>query len=391
MGLATFIRENQERIVQEWEDFARTLLPATEGYSSAALRDHSAEILDAIIHDMEMAQSPAERKLKAMGEGTAQRMSAVGKIHADLRIEGGMKIAQLIAEYRALRGSVLRMCETSGIAVGIGEYNRFNEAIDEAIIEAAIRYVEMMERARKQFLGILGHDLRTPLGVIFMAASSLAMPGRSGDRDVRSAERILSSSLRMQRMIEDLLDFTRTTLGNGIPVRARPMDLVDLCEQVVMEFHALHPTRRSIRLDAEGPLEGTWDRDRLSQVLSNLIGNAVQHGSPDSPVTVSVREQGEDVVLEVHNEGRAIPEDMLEKIFEPMVRHSGENAHGGSASVGLGLFIAREIVSAHGGTLSVTSDGHSGTTFKLELPRHAASSEPSEPEKGGESPSTNVR
>ncbi len=370
LSLSDFIQENQEQIIEEWEAFARTLIPATAGLDKSALRDHSKEILAAICDDMSRTQTSGEQSLKSRGRGTQNRMSGVGKIHADLRIERGMKIDELIAEYRALRASVLRMCEKNGRIANLEELTRFNEAIDEAMIEAAIRFVELMDQTRERFVGVLGHDLRTPLSAIVMSARSLELAEASAERVHRSAERIFRSASRMQRMIDDLLDLARTTLGSGIPIKKARLDLAALCREVLSELEALHPSQ-NIRLETQGALIGEWDGDRLAQVLSNLVANAIRHGSEEAPITVVARGDGEDVVVEVHNEGPPIPPHMLEKIFEPMVRYSEDGSYSDSGSLGLGLFISREIVGAHGGTQSVSSTEDVGTTFTFRLPRHS--------------------
>jgi sigma-B regulation protein RsbU (phosphoserine phosphatase) len=197
---------------------------------------------------------------------------------------------------------------------------------------------------------------------------------RADHSNTKAASLILTSAERMRRMVEDLLDLTRTRLGSGIPIAPEPMDLKSLSQEVVAELEAFHPNC-PMDFQADGNLRGSWDRDRLAQVLSNLLGNALQYGARDRPIGVVVRGDGEEVVMEVHNEGRPIPPAMLSNIFEPMVREGGRReSDKRSRSLGLGLHIAREIVLAHGGTVSLKSTGREGTTFCVRLPRHAAAS-----------------
>ena len=170
----------------------------------------------------------------------------------------------------------------------------------------------------------------------------------------------------MNRMIGDLLDLTRTRLGNSIPVVRVPIDLEPLCTQVIAELEALHPPG-GLRLACSGDLHGEWDGDRIAQVLSNLVRNAIQHGKPGEPVDVVADGAEDGVLLTVHNHGTAIPPEGLATIFEPMTRHVGGEAS--NQGLGLGLYIASQIAAAHGGSIGVTSTD-TGTTFTVRLPRH---------------------
>jgi signal transduction histidine kinase len=367
MTLSEFIPAHTQAIVQEWETFAHTLLPAAGAMSSAGLRDHAGEILAAIVVDLESPQGSAEQSHKSKGHGEDHRMGAVGSVHAALRIESGFTLSQLLAEYRALRATVLRLFERAG-GTDLGQVTRFNEAIDAALAEAANRFMLVMNRTHDQFLAVLGHDLRTPLSAVLMSAALVA---REGDKGAKAAARIVSSAERMRRMVNDLLDLTRTRLGTGIPIAPQPVDLDVIGREVLSEFHAIHPDLR-LEFHSEGDLRGYWDPDRLAQVLSNLIGNALQHGERNRPVGVGARVDAEEVVIDVHNEGSPIPDTLLANIFEPMVRHALRKDDTEPTSLGLGLHIVREVVLAHGGTVAVTSTARGGTTFSVRLPRRAA-------------------
>jgi signal transduction histidine kinase len=368
MKLSQFIQGNHKTIVDEWETFARSLVPAAGAMTTTGLRDHAEEILQAIVKDLDTPQDSSEQSEKSMGRGYEHLMEAVGKAHAALRIEDGFTLSQLVAEYRALRASILRLFERAG-GNDMRQVTRLNESIDEALAEATDRFMIVMNRTRDQFIAILGHDLRTPLSVIFMAAGLIA----KGADAARAAEQILRSGERMSKMVDDLLDLTRTRLGSGIPIAPVQMDLAVMCRAVLAEFQAIHPKRR-LEFRPEGDLRGRWDSARLSQALSNLVGNALQHGERDKPIEVVARVDAEEVVIDVHNEGSPIPPQVLANIFEPMVSHAREG--GASTSVGLGLFIAREIVLAHGGTVTVTSTASDGTTFSVRLPHRSVASLP---------------
>jgi signal transduction histidine kinase len=368
MDLAEFIDADRVTIVAEWEAFARTLLPAAGGLPSSALRDHADDILTAIVRDMRSRQTAVEQAEKSKGRGEAQHLGEVGKLHASLRIEFGFKVGQMVAEYRALRASVLRLWERKGTDPR-GE-TRFNESIDEALTEAVSSFVETTEHFRDQSLGILGHDLRNPLSAIITGSTFLISSEKLDDRSLGIAARMLNSANRMNRMIGDLLDLTRTRFGDLIPVVPAPMDLDPVCRQVVAELEGLRPAGGGVRFTGKGDLTGEWDGDRIAQVLSNLVRNAVQHGGATDLITLAAEDNGSEVLLEVHNGGPPIPEGVQATMFEPMVRHAGDDHK--TTGLGLGLYIASQIVLAHGGSLNVKSTEADGTTFAVRLPRRVS-------------------
>jgi signal transduction histidine kinase len=365
LELAEFIDKERLTIVAEWESFARTLLPAADGLNALALRDHADEILTAIIRDMKSRQTTTEQAEKSKGRGQAHQLGEMGGIHATLRIEIGFRLGQMVAEYRALRASVLRLWEKVG--GDPGGVTRFNESIDEALTVAVDSFTETTERYRDQSLGILSHDLRNPLSGIILGSTMLMRSEGHNDNVGVTCQRILNSARRMDRMIGDLLDLTRTRFGKQIPVVRAPIDLVPLCRQVLAELEGQCPGR--LLFSSEGDLHGEWDGDRIAQVLSNLIRNAIQHGGPTDPISLVARDGGDEVLLTVHNGGRPVPAEAIAHIFEPMVRHVGDEQV--NVGLGLGLFIAFQVVVAHQGTLDVISTADDGTIFTARLPRHA--------------------
>ena len=218
-----------------------------------------------------------------------------------------------------------------------------------------------LEEARDRFIGMLGHDLRSPLGAVKMAAILLGRGGSTG-RSAELAARIVRSAERMEEMIDSLLLFARARLGGGIPIKRQACELGSVCIGQVAEAKESYPGR-TIECATSGDLDGEWDPDRLGQVLSNLIANAVAHGQ--DPIKVTLRGEPEQVTLRVTNHGPPIPASLLPTLFEPY--RGRENSEG----LGLGLFIVREIVSAHGGTVSVSSAEGQETTFTVVLPRRA--------------------
>ena len=363
MSLSAFIRAHHELIIMEFAVFAKTLMPTGADMSEVELRDHAEEMLTAVVLDMETAQTAEEQSRKSKGHGSARAMEVSGKLHADHRIEHGFTFRSVLAEFRALRATVLRLYEESG-ASDLTEVRRFNEAVDEALIESMDRFAVQTGVLRDQFVGVLSHDLRTPLGVVTTSAALLAFPEDNPQRRRVVVTRILNSAHRMERMIADLLDLTRVRLGGTIPLTRRRADLQKLCEEAILESGAAHP-EAVLQLKASGDLAGNWDADRLAQVVSNLVGNAIQHGD-GTPVTLTAEQEGDAVILAVHNAGAPIPPDVMPSIFDPLTRGGDDGA---GHSIGLGLFIVRAIVSAHGGEVGVRSSSNAGTTFTARLPK----------------------
>lgn len=225
-------------------------------------------------------------------------------------------------------------------------------------LEASLRFAE-------QFVGVLGHDLRNPLQSIIAAAALLHARG-AAEPERRMIARIQASAERMTSMVAQLLDLTRLRLGGGIVLDRSLVSLHEIVADVVDELHQVHPSRRIVC--ALGPeVRGEWDAERLSQVVSNLVGNAIQYGDPAHPIDVTITPHGDEVALAVHSVGPPIPRTLLPAIFEPYRR--GERRSGTSQGLGLGLYIAHQIVLGHGGHLDLdsTEDGH--TTFTVVLHR----------------------
>jgi PAS domain S-box-containing protein len=225
-------------------------------------------------------------------------------------------------------------------------------------------------RFREHFVGIVGHDLRNPLTAILTAAQLLLRHGGLLERQARTVSRIAASSERMARMIGDLLDFTRSRLGGGFPIQTRRMDLRELCQAVIEELELAYP-ERTVEFEARGEAWGNWDPDRIAQVVSNLVGNALQHSPESGTVRVDLRDEGDRVLLETSNAGPVIPGEVLTHIFEPGRRGPAGRGRNESSGLGLGLYIVQQIVFAHGGDISVRSSAEEGTTFTVSLPRRS--------------------
>lgn len=228
-------------------------------------------------------------------------------------------------------------------------------------VTASIR----IEEARDRFIGVLGHDLRTPLGAILMGVGLL---DEVSETQTSIVERITRSAHRMVAMIDDVLDFARGRLGGGIPLAVTTADLGELCDEAVAEMKLANPGRL-VTFEAAGDLRGNWDPARVAQVLSNLLGNAIKHGV--GAIHVTSRTDGADVVTTVHNEGPAIPAALLPILFEPFTGQA-PGMPGVRDGLGLGLYIASEIVRAHEGSISMTSTEDQGTTVSVRWPRSSA-------------------
>lgn len=374
MRLSQFIRHNLAGILADWETYARTLIPPAETMSVEALRDHAELMLLAIAKDIESAQSESEREVKSKGLATPLTLEETSAAaHGVLRQLAGFDIKQLAAEFRALRGTVLRLWKIhagdTADPAGLEDIHRFNEGIDQALAESIGSFSDKIGTSRDTFLAIFGHDLRNPLGAIGGSLHILRDQRHPAAQRERAFEIGCRSLALAERMVADLLEYTRARLGKGISVAPIAGDLSALCLEAAEEMRAAHPNRQ-IMLEAPERLPAKFDPDRLNQALVNLLANAIHHGAADAPIAVTVEARPDGPSIEVKNWGTPIPEEMQQVIFNPLVQlAAAESAphERPSTSMGLGLYIAREIVNAHGGTISVVSSTVSGTIFTIRL------------------------
>jgi signal transduction histidine kinase len=246
---------------------------------------------------------------------------------------------------------------------------------DQAAVALEKTHLDEIGEFREQLIGIVGHDLRNPLSTILLAGGLLLQCEDLGEKETEMARKITRSASVAARLIDQLLDLTRSRLGGGIPIDPERFDMNDVCRQVIGETEVTHPDR-PLRVDARGDLTGVWDRDRMYQLLANLVGNAVQHGEPRTPIDLRIDGRETDIVIDVANRGEPIPADTLPFIFDAF--RQGRKVHPSRThGLGLGLFIAQEIARSHGGSIDVTSSQTDGTTFRLRLPRNARQANPS--------------
>ena len=371
--LSHFIREHRDEILTAWETFARER-PSTTSMEVGALRDHAGAMLDAIARDLETPETEQQRADKARGvRDAADAATTAASLHGIGRAASGFSVDSMLAEFRALRASVIDLWRRAQRHAGpqeLEEMIRFNEAIDQAIAESMSRYTSEVDTARDRFFAVLGHDLRTPLGVIITSSQFLLDTGQLDEIQRPVVEGMERSGRRMIELVKDLLDLALTRLGSGIPVKCAPMDMGDLLRHVIGEAGASSGSTPTIELQANGPLAGWWDRARLAQAFGNLVGNAVQHGTPNEPIRVLARgDQPRMVIVSITNEGPPIPADRIGSLFDPM-----KSANNGSdrRHLGLGLYIVAKIVEAHGGSVDVQSSEAEGTTFTVSLPRRSS-------------------
>jgi signal transduction histidine kinase len=285
----------------------------------------------------------------------------------------GFAVDAMITEYRALRASVLKIWAKAGggsTPADLRDLTRFNEAIDQSIAESVARYTRQTKSATELFIGILGHDIRNPLGTIVLSTEYLV---RSGQLAGPAAAPIMNAATRIRGIIEQVVDFTRAQTDGVMPILRLPGNLADQITKIVQETQVRHPAR-TVRLEqGSGDFDGNWDEGRMGQLLSNLLGNALAYGAREREVTVRMWATAREVCFSVHNHGPVIRPEDRERIFQPLERgvQSQPDERREPSGLGLGLYISREIVRSHGGTLRLESTEAEGTTFSVALPRES--------------------
>ena len=374
MRLSSFINANLDAILLDWVAFARNQMPAAADMDEVALLDHGRLILQEISADMRRPQDNDARQAKSEGQSDAAPAlrSVPSRSHARQRERQGFEVEQMVAEYRALRATVLRLWSASSSDVQVQDLDdvtRFNEAVDQAMAESLSVFVTEVNRTRDLFLGMLGHDLRGPLATI---SGYAALALRTRPEDARQLAVVQRSVGQMKALLDDLVEYSRHRLGSGLPIDPAPLQLDKFAQNTLQEIDAIS-SGRILELTSHGNLQGEWDARRLHQALSNMVFNALKYGFPNSPVRVHLDgTHSDEVVLAVENDGNPISPSLLPKLFDPLTRADGVEGASDSqvagANLGLGLYVVREIATAHGGTVEVSSND-SCTRFELRLPR----------------------
>lgn len=243
-----------------------------------------------------------------------------------------------------------------------------NDDSSVVIRDSTKRHV--IDEFRKLAAGLVAHDLRSPLTAMRLSTQMLIEDGDLPATAVRKIRGILQNVDKMAHMVEQLLLYTQAEFGGGLPLERGQTDLEEVCRAARSEVQAAHP-ESEIHFEAEGDCSGVWDRATLAEVAGNLVENAVKYGQPGQPIHLVARDEGDHVALEVRNIGPPIPTELLPVIFEPF-RRARNPGRSGERGFGLGLYITKEIVAAHGGKIEVRSLEGTGTTFTVRLPRGAA-------------------
>jgi signal transduction histidine kinase len=352
--VANFLRDEQARIVELWEEEVRRDLPSLQDLFGPVLLDHLQEFLDGLAKWVEGSKEEAEVAFHALVEG-----------HALQRLGYGVGLETLTREYSTLRMVLMReLFRIPSTDVVRESLVRMHEGMDRAINDAMHRYASRREEVRERFITILGHDLRDPLSTVMISANMLAANPSLKSEQRMVAARISRACTRMQRMINDVLDFARGHLGGGIPAIPTLNNMGEILRAAADEAIGANP-QRTITVDIHGDLRGAFDRDRVHQAMTNLISNAVHHTDGSIEIRAYEEADGRAIFTEVTSHGAPIPEDVQRQLFDPFAHFDGAAPRHG---LGLGLYIVQQIALAHGGVCGVHSD-EAGTTFSIRWPR----------------------
>jgi signal transduction histidine kinase len=359
-----FLRRERDAIMAEWERAIREE-PRPILLEDSALRDDLPEFLAGLATWIDSGH-----------EAGIGLLNGAPTSHAKQRLKHAYQLAQLISEFRVLRVVILRLLlyaeaqeqshdeGQAGVERRVIELARLNVGLDQAISDSVECFVNERERIRERFIGVLSHDLRSPLSSILMSADQMLRSGQLPPGHDRLAGRIARGAARMSRMVRDMLDLARGRLGEGIPITPARMDMGEVCRTVVDDMSITAPGRQ-LSVETGEALWGEWDHDRALQAVGNLVANALQYGR--DPVTVTATCGDGNVAVAVTNQGDPIPDESHARLFDPFKR--GEAAYTDRQGLGLGLYIVSEIMRAHGGTVAVVSSRERGTTFRLTWPR----------------------
>lgn len=366
-GLAEVLRAQRDTILDAWERAVKAD-PSLHGAShvpEAHLRDYVPGLLDTLIEALERRR---ENERAAAAHALTSKL--IPHSHARERLHQGYSLGGMLRELAHLRAQIVTVVWSRALAskpedVDLHELEFLHGALDEYMTVSAVEMEGAARLERERIVAVLGHDLRTPLNAVKMAGSLIAR-GQMPDQHPIFAAKIVSAADRMNRMISDLLDFASARSGS-LKIDRTKVDLGAVCQQVVDELR-LANRDRVIAFDADGsPALGEWDAERIAQVIANLGANAIKYSPVESTVHIRLRGLDDCVDIAVHNAGEPIPEEEQREIFAPFRRGSAQTQ--GESGLGLGLFIAQEMVRAHGGHIEVQSDAQHGTTFKVCLPR----------------------
>lgn len=376
MRLADFINTNVDPILQEWENFARTLKPAAADMTKKELRNHASLMLKIIARDLRTAQSTEQQIEKSHGEEPGEHDDAG---HGVARMEADFTIEQLVSEYRALRSSVLRLWTKSlplDCATDVGDIIRFDEAIDQLLAASVFSFAEAKHKSdekenesRSRFLAMLGHELRNPLSPISSAAAILKQSAKN-DPVINKVSDVISRQVaHMTSLVDDLLDVSRVTRGM-FEIKLEIIDvrqvIIDAVEQITPQINA-----RLQKLDIMSPPESAIlkaDKKRLIQIITNLLSNASKYTPEGGHLKLGLTLLQSEVVISVEDNGVGMAPEFLPQAFEffSQATRTSDRSEGG---LGLGLALVKNLVELHGGQVACKSEGlGKGSQFTVRLP-----------------------
>ncbi len=343
--LAAVLRERAKHIAERWHDDVPS--------PSRALVERMPELIEAIASWIE-----GER------ETSFEQLRDVAHAHALEHHRAGRELTEALTEYEALRKMLLEIAlggEQTDLASSLMS---LATVLDRTICAACARYESEHAHVRERFMGMLVHDLRDPLTAVTMSATLLA-DMTLGDKQAQLVGRITRGARRIEKMVDEVVDFTRSQLGEQFSLTPATFDMAEVCNEAILEARAM-PAPRAIQLDIAGNVSGTWDRERARQALGNLIANATQSSQGAIRVRVHESEDRKVVVVAVTNRGAVIAPEVLARIFDPFARAVLEQTR--MRGLGLGLYLVDQIARAHGGVAGATSSAE-GTTVFVEWPR----------------------
>lgn len=312
--------------------------------------------------------------LKELGPA---HLSALDELFSGLEKSEAVLLERRYATWRraSVTGAVVFTLATAALLVLILLAARLVRAEMKVRERLSAERAEMLA-LQQQLMAIVSHDLKNPLAAMKSAASLIVRCDAIDDEHREDARRVVSNARRMERLIRDLLDFSRLRSGQALPIHLGAVDLVDACRRAVSDLG--RDAEGLVSVEGLGEVTGLWDQDRIEQVVTNLVSNALKYGPPLRPIRIVVDGRGPEVLLSVTDEGGSLPEAQREAIFEPFRRGVAGDAQAQHSS-GLGLYIVRRIAQAHGGEVTVASAPGQGTTFTLRLPRRTAPAAASAP------------
>jgi signal transduction histidine kinase len=375
MELETFIHQNFELIVQQSQAVVRSPLPTVNTLPDVSLRSLRCNLLDAIVNRMQKRQEGTPEPQAELDYGISETKAAEHGVQCQ---HVGLDLSEVLGEFHVMRSRILDLWRNSG-DIGdatevLDQVDSFNRAVDLALEVSVQNYVRKVSASRDMFLAILAHDLRSPLHGIAMANNVLTSGVLPDAVRIQTAMRALRSAKIMDGLVTDFLEFTRSRLGVGIPVDRSICDLGQACQEALEVITASEPDREFVQ-QISGDMRLYADYARVRQVMSNLLNNAVQHGDRDTPVILTANGLQDAITLAVMNTGKPIAPAAARMIFEPFVQvpmTTSDVIKRPTTNLGLGLFIAREIVRSHQGTVSVQSSADGKTIFTVRLPRMEA-------------------